>query len=131
MSQSLKELQTIDLNKFHRQANEERFPAFAEAIQQLRPVLHKFRQHHFIGIPAFRRLRLSYWVYPPKSCDQRSTYSNITLSGRWLEERGFLPDSNAYVLELNGLLIICPEHYPEHREANAAKECELIFGTGT
>ena len=129
MTQSLNELKNIDLKKFHSQANEEQFPALAEAILKLRPVLNKFRQHHFIGVPAFRRLRISDVIFPTRINGCNTIYSNIRLTGRWLEERGFEPESNYYVLALNGLLILCPENFPEHREANAARECELIFGS--
>lgn len=102
-----------DLEDYNRLTNEEQFPALIEAIQALRLVLNKLRQHHFIGVPAFRRLRIN---------------PHINLSGRWLQERGFEKDKGYYLINLNGLLILCPAKYPKHREANAAMETELTFG---
>lgn len=53
-----------------------------------------------------------------------SIYSNIRLTGRWLEERGFEPESNYYELAFNDFLILCPEKFPEHREVNVGRKCE-------
>lgn len=123
-----------DLEEYRRQANEEQFPALIEAIQTLRPIINKMRQHQFIGVPAFRRLCINLAVYYEDKSHPRPTryfYPKISISGRWLEERGFNLKEQFYLLELNGLLILCPANYPEHREHNAARECELIFGTKT
>lgn len=132
MKQSTIDQASKDLEEYRRQANEEQFPALIEAIQALRPILNKFRQHHFIGVPAFRRLCINLAIFSEDKSHPHPTrylYPKISISGRWLEERGFEMKDQYYLLELNGLLILCPANYPEHREANAAQECKLTFGT--
>ena len=123
-----------DLEEYQLLANQERFPALIEAIQGLRQVLNKLRQHHFIGVPAFRRLRINstrFCQYYRDYGTKEYYYSHINLSGRWLQERGFEKDGYYYIIRLNGLLILCPANYPTHREANAAMETELTFGPST
>lgn len=116
--------QSIDVENFHRLANEEHFPALIDAIVKLRRVLYSFRKNNFFGVPAHRRLYVDR-LY----CEYLNTFFHpyIKLRGRWVEEKGFHYDEKYYVLGLKGLLILCPENYPEHREANAANECNLIF----
>lgn len=146
------EKEAIDLKEYHRQANEDLFPALVEAIMKLRPVLSHFRDHEFVGVPKVRKLTVheqmrTKWVTDERHealsklklddpCEQmwalgerhKTSFSNIKLIGRWLEKSGFKAGENMQVLALNGLLIICPESFPDDRESKAVIESKILFG---
>lgn len=124
------EKEVIDLKEYHRQANEELFPELAEAIMKLRPVLSHFRDNKFAGVPKARKLTVHDFMRTRWTSDERhySFFSNIKLIGRWVEKAGFLAGENIQVLALNGLLIICPESFPDDRESKAVIESEILFG---
>lgn len=146
------EKEAIDLKEYHRQANEALLPALAEAIMKLRPVLSHFRDHEFVGVPKVRKLTVheqmrTKWVTDERHealsklelddpCEQmwalgerhKTSFSNIKLIGRWLEKSGFKAGEYMQVLALNGLLIICPESFPDDRESKAVIESKILFG---
>lgn len=147
------EKKSIDLKNYHQQANEEVFPELAEAILKLRPVLSHFRDHEFIGVPKTKKIKVkrayrrSWWdtdalhslVYGDEPLSKafseeriwirqtKPPFSNIKLIGKWLEDAGFNPGENVKILALNGLLILCPESFPDDREPKAIIETNLLF----
>lgn len=126
MIKSLHAQTAIDMTEFHRQANQEELPALVEAIKKLRPVLDHFRQHEFIGVPMVRKLTVSkrFRGWHCKNENHCTFYSFAHIKGKWIEKLGFKQPGYIQVLELNGLLIICPEQIHEYVEPRPVKKMQ-------
>lgn len=145
--------EAIDLMNYHQQANEEVFSELADAILKLRPILSHFRDHNFVGVPQVKKSKIkraykrSWWdtdalhslVYGEEPLRKafseeriwirqtKPPLANIKLFGKWLNNSGFYTGEYIRVLALNGLLILCPESFPDERELKAVIESNRIF----
>lgn len=114
-----------NLTDYYREANEEKFPEFIEAIMKLRHVLHNFRQHDFVGVPEVRKLSISRCYRP--FAKQPIIYPYLRLKGRWLQDLGFEARGYMQVISIGGLILVCPETFSAEHEKNAFIESKILF----
>ena len=98
-------------------ANREMFPELIQALQLLRPVLSRFRDNNFAGVPCAHQLTIWHHYYPAshESDSERvqQPASFIKLIGKWMQPLGFMPGEKVRLLAFKGILILCPADFKE------------------